>query len=133
MGEGLAKEWMMDRSDEVIEAWQRQLAAMDAGDTAALAECFTDDAHLVHMTGYVQPLEEWMREMRAGKFVYHEVIEQGAEVKVDGETAVLDGRAITGYRSDGSGQAWPLRMRQSYRLVEGNWLCEESRVTLQQP
>ncbi len=120
----------MTGTDAVLAVWRRQLEAMDAGDTEALTACFTPDAHLVHMTGYVQPLDEWMEGIQQGQFVYHQVIEEGAEVSTGQDTAHLVGRVVTGYRPDGSGQAWPLRMDQTYRLVDGSWLCTESRVTL---
>ena len=40
---------------------------------------------------------------------------------VVGDRADLVGDVVTGYREDGSGQAWPLRMTQQYRREDGSW------------
>lgn len=37
---------------------------------------------------------------------------------------------MTGYRPDGSGQAWPLDVRQDLVAADGEWLVAESRVRL---
>lgn len=114
---------------ELLANWQTQLSAMDSGDTETLASCFTPEAVLVHMTGVRQPLDEWMAGIRRGTFVYHQVIEHDVDVQVDGEHATLVGNITTGYRPDGSGQAWPLHVVQDFRHTADGWLCTESRVT----
>lgn len=116
--------------EQILHNWKVQLQAMDEADTDQLRQCFTPDAVLVHMTGYRQPLEEWLAGLRAGEFVYHQVIEHEVQVRVDGETASLHGRITTGYRPDGSGQAWPLDVRQDLVAADDEWLVFESRVRL---
>lgn len=96
---------MTESRTEILKNWQQQLVAMDEADTEALRECFTDDAVLIHMTGYRQPIDEWLEGMRRQEFVYHQVIAKQVAVEITGEHAVLTGDIITGYRSDGSGQA----------------------------
>lgn len=119
-------------SDEelVLANWAEQLRAMDEADTRALGECFTRDGVLVHMTGYRQAVDEWLAGIRNGEFVYHQVIERGVDVQVEGDRASLHGQITTGYRPDGSGQAWPLDVRQQFVRVDGEWLCWESVVRL---
>ncbi|GAB2493574.1 hypothetical protein GCM10027030_28630 [Luteococcus sediminum] len=116
--------------EEILHNWKVQLQAMDGADTDQLRQCFTQDAVLVHMTGYLQPLKEWLAGMRAGEFVYHQVVEHDVQVEVDGDKASLQGRITTGYRPDGSGQAWPLDVRQDLVAADGEWLVAESRVRL---
>lgn len=121
----------MSARDEIVQNWATQLQAMDEADTATLAECFTPDGVLVHMTGYRQPLEDWMAGIRAGEFVYHQVIEHDVtvtELSEEQGTAILHGHITTGHRADGSGQAWPLDVRQRFVLTDGEWLCRESVV-----
>ncbi|WP_052209729.1 nuclear transport factor 2 family protein [Kocuria sp. ZOR0020] len=121
---------MTESRTEILKNWQQQLVAMDEADTDALRECFTHDAVLIHMTGYRQLLEDWLEGMRRQEFVYHQVIEKHVAVEIAGEHAVLTGDIITGYRSDGSGQAWPLHCVQQFIHKDGAWLCTESRVSL---
>lgn len=117
--------------DEVLANWATQLEAMDAADTQALASCFTPDALLVHMTGVRQPLDAWMEGIRRREFVYHQVIEHGVVVEPLGDDrAALSGDMTTGYRADGSGQAWPLHVEQDFVNTPDGWLCRESRVTV---
>lgn len=103
---------------------------MDQADTQKLRELFTPDAMLVHMTGYTQSIDEWAAGIENQEFVYYRVIEETVRVELIGSAdAALVGCIITGYRPDGSGQAWPLRLTQRYVLVQGKWLCSRSQVT----
>lgn len=120
----------MSDETEILANWQTQLRAMDEADTRTLAECFTDDAVLVHMTGHRQPLDEWLAGMRAGEFVYRQVLEHDVDVIVGDGSASLHGHITTGYRPDGSGQAWPLDVRQTFTKTGDEWLCTESVIRL---
>lgn len=122
---------MNDLDDEgaILENWQAQLRGMDAADTSLLAAQFTPDATLRHMTGYEQSLDDWMDGLRAGTFVYHEVLSRTVEVEVKDDEAWLTGRILTGFRPDGRGQTWRLEIDQDFRKVDGRWLCTASRVT----
>lgn len=121
----------MTDEELILERWNAQLDAMDAGDTAALRACFTPDAHLVHMTGRVQPLDAWMAGIRAGRFVHHRIERRSVRVEsITGGTARLTGHVTTGISDDGSGRAWPLTMTQTYERDGDDWLCSESRVAL---
>ena len=97
-----------DRAE--IEAnWAAQLEGMDQADTELLASQFTPDARLVHMTGYSQPLDEWMAGIRRREFVYHRLEEHSHTLTIGGDTARLVGRITTGITDDG-------------------WLCTRSKV-----
>lgn len=115
----------------VLDCWDAQLEAMDEGDTDALRECFTAHMTLTHMTGYVQPLTQWLRGIDRGDFVYHRIERRSVEVVAcDPSSAKLLGRVITGITEDGSGQAWPLRFDQDFVLTDDGWRCSASRVSL---
>ena len=116
--------------EEILANWRAQLQGMDEADTELLAAQFSPDATLTHMTGFVQPLADWMRGIRARTFVYHRVIERGVDVALDGDTARLVGRVITGVTDDGSGQAWRLRIEQDLARTPDGWLCTASRVRM---
>ena len=117
--------------DGVLVLWRTQLEAMDAGDVVALRRCFTPDMTLTHMTGYVQPLDEWLAGVDRGTFVYHRLVERSVEITdVSDDCAELVGYVTTGITDDGSGQAWNLRMEQEYRRSGAVWRCLASRVSL---
>lgn len=122
----------MSSKDAILQNWSAQLKGMDSADTDLLASCFTPDAVLVHMTGYRQPLDEWMRGIEAGQFVYHRVEEHWVKVtELSASSAHVSASITTGITDDGSGQAWPLRCEQDFVLTDaGLWLCWQARVTL---
>lgn len=122
----------MSAREEILENWSQQLEGMDSADTDLLRPCFTRDAVLVHMTGYVQPLDEWMDGINRGEFVYHRLEERSVEITSLAEkTAHIQGFITTGITDDGSGHAWNLHCEQDFVLTSnGHWLCSESRVTM---
>lgn len=122
---------MSDAEDRAaIEAnWAAQLDGMDRADTELLRAQFTPDATLVHMTGYHQPLDEWMAGIRRREFVYHRLVEHDHSLDLTGDVALLTGHITTGITDDGSGQAWPLTCEQHFRRTAAGWLCTESQVT----
>jgi hypothetical protein len=42
---------------------------MTSSDTGALDELLADDFALTHLTGYAQPKNEWLAQLRAGQLV----------------------------------------------------------------
>lgn len=116
-------------ASEVIAVWRAQCAAMDAGDAAGIRDCFTTAATLTHMTGYVQPLDEWLDGIRRRQYVYHRLEEHDVEIRsLEADRARLVGHITTGITDDGSGQAWPLTCEQDYVRTEDGWRCANSRV-----
>jgi hypothetical protein len=80
---------------EILENYRAQLRARVDGDTQALAGLLTEGFSLTHMTGYYQPKQEWLAQMRAGQFEYHDARERDVSLEVHGDTAELVGRIIT--------------------------------------
>lgn len=120
-----------DGEKQVLAVWRRQLRAMDEGDAEALGACFAPGAVLTHMTGYRQPLGEWLAGVRSRQFVYHRVEERSVEIlRLEDGRATLVGQVVTGITDDGSGQAWPMRIDQDYERRDGSWACTRSRVAL---
>lgn len=116
---------------EILDVWTTQLEAMDNGDTEALRACCTNDMTLTHLTGYRQPLTEWLAGIRGRQFVYHRLVERSVEITdVKDMQAKLVGHITTGITDDGSGHAWQLRMEQGYVRRGDEWLCSASRVSL---
>lgn len=128
------REERADIEEAIGRAWRRQIQAMDAGDAQALRGCFTPDMHLTHMTGYVQPLDEWLHGVRTGQFVYHRIEEHSVAIMIESvRSAYLVAHVTTGITDDASGHAWDLRMEQDYRRDDdGTWRCAASRVSLGQ-
>lgn len=94
-------------------AFEKQVAAMTAGDTRALSALLLDDFTLTHMTGYRQPKTEWLRQMDEGLFVYHHI--DIRSLTIDGAREQLSARLLTNASIYGSRATWRLQLVQAYR------------------
>ena len=117
-----------DRS-EILDNYRAQLRAMVDGDTDVLGGLLTEDFTLTHMTGYLQPKQEWLAQMRAGQFVYHDAQEKDVTLDVDGDTARLVGRIVTDAAVYGSRAKWPLQLTMDFIRTDGRWLASRSEAT----
>lgn len=101
----------------VLALFRAQLDAMVAGDTDALGALLGNGFTLTHITGYVQPKEEWLAEMHAGRFDYHRVDEKAVAVEFDGDTAVLSARIVTDATVYGGRANWRLILTPRVRVA----------------
>jgi hypothetical protein len=114
---------------EILENYRAQLEAMVDGDTEELGVLLTEDFSLTHMTGYFQPKQEWLAQMRAGQFVYHDAREKDVSVHLNGDTARLVGGIITDATVYGARAKWPLQLTMDFIRVDGEWLASRSEAT----
>ncbi|MFD9445159.1 nuclear transport factor 2 family protein [Streptomyces sp. NPDC060006] len=115
--------------DEVLDAFRVRLRAMTDGDADALDDLLADGSTLTHMTGYVQPKQEWLAQMREGRFDYHSIVDPDPDpdpdpdldldVEVDGDTARLVGRTVTDATVYGTRADWRLRLTVDYAYENG--------------
>lgn len=115
--------------NDVLQAFEAQLAAMKRGDTDTLDRLLDGDFTLTHITGYRQPKAEWLSQMRAGQFRYHHIETRSVQVDLQDGKARLVGRVVTDATVYGSRAAWRLQLALDYRLVDGDWLAESSIAT----
>ncbi|MBT2519433.1 nuclear transport factor 2 family protein [Arthrobacter sp. ISL-28] len=118
-----------DRSD-ILDNYRAQLRAMLDGDTERLGDLLTEDFTLTHMTGLLQPKEEWLAQMQAGQFDYHDALERNVSLHVDGDTARLVGRIVTDATVYGARANWPLQLTMDLIRVNGRWLASRSVATM---
>jgi hypothetical protein len=114
---------------EILDNYRAQLRAMVDGDTETLAELLTEDFSLTHMTGYFQPKKEWLAQMRAGQFVYHDAQERNVSLHIQGDTAHLVGRIVTDAAVYAARAKWPLQLTMDYVRTDGRGLASRSEAT----
>jgi ketosteroid isomerase-like protein len=117
-----------DRSD-ILDNYRAQLRAMLDSDTETLGDLLTEDFTLTHITGFLQPKEEWLAQMRAGQFDYHDALERNVSLHVDGDTAHLVGRIVTDATVHGARANWPLQLTMDFVRMNGRWLASRSVAT----
>lgn len=72
------------------------------------------------MTGYVQPKQEWLAQIREGRFDYHSIVD--LDVEVDGDTARLVGRTVTDATVYGTRADWRLQLTVDYAYENDAWI-----------
>lgn len=118
---------MPNQSESGVEqAFSTFVDAMQAGDPDALRNLIGDGFTLTHITDYVQPGDEWLAEMRQGKFVYHRITVQDIRVAVTGDTARLVARTLTDARVYGGRNEWRLQLALDYAWRSDRWIAERA-------
>lgn len=114
-------------SSPIEAAFAAFAAAMQEGDTDQLRRLTCDGFTLAHITGYVQPGDDWLAEMRQGQFLYHRIDVQDLRVTVDGASAHLVARTLTDARVYDSRHEWRLQLELDYAR-QGNLRRAEGAV-----
>jgi hypothetical protein len=98
-------------------------AAMVARRTDLLADLLGADYALVHITGHVQPKDEWFDVIRSGAFDYHriEIDERTLSVEVAGNAATVRGRGIFDATIDGMHAPWRLQFTLDFARDGAGW------------
>jgi hypothetical protein len=100
---------MQDMSEQgVRDAFTAQLGAMVSGDTTAISGMLDDGFVLTHLTGYRQPKDEWLAQMR----------ENGKYARLTAQTQTDS--TVSGTRRQGG---WRLQMVQDYAWRDGKWIA----------
>lgn len=71
---------------QLVAAHRALYAGMLSRDTHALGALLADEYTLTHMTGYVQPKEEWLRQIESGQMRYHSAKEHSISASPAGPT-----------------------------------------------
>ena len=97
--------------------------AMVDKDTAKLKELIKPDTVLVHMTGYSQPVSEWLDQIESEEMKYYSWKEEVIKnIVVDGDRASLIGQSRVKARIWGAGPStWPLQIHMFFEKVDGEW------------
>ena len=79
---------------------------------------------LVHITGYVQPKDEWFAVMRAAEFDYHSIDIETSTLRIDGtiQGASISARGIFNATIQGMRRTWRLAFRMSLKRKFKGWV-----------
>ncbi len=111
-------------TEEILKQLYRQVNdAMVAKDTKKLAELLEPDTVLIHMTGYVQPVTEWLEQIETGDMIYYSWQEDAIKnIKINGNTASLIGQSRVKARIWGAGPStWRLQIKMEFENIDGKW------------
>jgi hypothetical protein len=115
---------------DILHLFRMQLAAMQQGDITTLSELLHPDFTLTHITGYIQPKDEWLSQMQSGQFIYHHIDEKSISVDLHGDEAKLVGRLIVDATVYGSRAKWQLQLTQHVSRWKDTWIMNDSVATM---
>lgn len=97
--------------------------AMVVKDTKTLAELITPNSILVHMTGYVQPVKEWLAQIENEEMRYYAWQEDAIKaIHISDNTASLVGQSRVKARVWGAGPTtWRLQIKMDFEKIDGDW------------
>ncbi|KXT70892.1 nuclear transport factor 2 family protein [Streptococcus cristatus] len=110
--------------EETLKNLYREMnQAMVDRDIDTLSRIITSDSSLVHMTGYVQPIQEWFDDVASEEMKYYSWQEENIkDVVINGDTASLTGQSRVRARIWGAGPStWPLQMKVDFVKENGQW------------
>src|SRR3954466_5733192 len=99
---------------------------MVAGDADALGALLAEDFVLVHMTGYRQPKDEWLADVRSGAMAYHAMEDVDVSVDASGGVPVLTARTRTEATIWGASGTWPLQLRITFTREGTAWVAADT-------
>jgi ketosteroid isomerase-like protein len=116
---------------EILGILHAYHAAMVAARTDQLGDLIDDDYSLVHITGYVQPKDEWFDVIRSGQFDYHriDIEDRTLLVSVSGDTATVTGRGVFDATINGMHAPWRLRFAMNWSRQRGSWRIMSARYS----
>lgn len=110
--------------EEILKNRYRQVNdAMVAKDKKTLAELIAPDSVLVHMTGYVQPVKEWLAQIESEEMRYYAWQEDAIKaIHITDNTASLVGQSRVKALVWGAGPAtWRLQIKMDFEKIDGDW------------
>jgi hypothetical protein len=115
----------------ILDALAAYHRAMVEAHTAELERLLETGYSLVHITGYVQPRQEWLQVIQVGEFDYHrvELDEESLDVSVTGITATVTGRGVFHATIQGMNAPWRLSFTLQYAKHGHAWLMSSARYT----
>jgi len=118
-------------SAEIMRSLRAYHAAMVDARTVDLDELLDPDFALVHITGYVQPKDEWFDVLRSKQFEYHriEIDVTTVSVSINGDAAELTGRGIFNATINGARNPWRLQFSIRFARRGARWTITHARYT----
>jgi len=74
-----------------------------------------------HITGYVQPKDEWLADITSGQMQYHATEQVSWELTINGDTATIESRTRVDATIYGSRRVWNLTGTAHLAKVDGQW------------
>ncbi len=110
---------------EVLEAFNRFQEAMCSGDVGAIDALIEPGTRMTHGGGAKQDKDDWLEEVASGSMRYYSSEIASADIRVEGDWAVIDPVCKLDARIWGFRKVWKVSIRNAFHNVNGKWLFAE--------
>jgi Domain of unknown function (DUF4440) len=115
---------------QILSVARQLTQLMIERNTAAIAKIVDENFILTHITGYVQPKEEWFAEIERESMKYYSAKEVKHEIKVNGNKAEFMNQNLLDARIWGSRNTWRLQQKMTLEKRSGKWIILKSAASV---
>jgi ketosteroid isomerase-like protein len=117
---------------QVLQAEKDRFAAMVKGDRAALEKLLADDLTYTHSTALLETKEQFIKSVTSGNIDYVSIVPSAADanVRVNGNTAIVTGVAAVNVIDTGKDRKIRIRYTTVYTNRGGAWLLSAWQSTV---
>ena len=91
-------------------------------DISGLNQILANDFTLTHMTGYKQPRQEWLSEVKSGKMRYFKAVEEELIIQHKDNTAMISSKNKVTAQIHGIKGSWNLRLMMNCQKINNRWI-----------
>ena len=115
---------------QILEVTRQLTQLMIDKNTTAMNKILDIHFTLTHISGYVQPKEEWYAEIETERMKYYSYKEVKTSVNIDGDKATFVGQNMLDARIWGTRNNW--RLQQTMQLEKRNekWIILKSAAAI---
>jgi hypothetical protein len=108
---------------QVLQAEKDRFAAMVKGDRSALEKLLSDDLTYTHSTALLETKEQFLKSVTSGNIDYVSIVpsEPDWKVRINGNTAVVNGIAAVNVIDNGKDRKIRIRFTTAHANRSGAW------------
>ena len=112
---------MSEEKQQILAVYQRINDAMVNKDTETLDNIFDDNYKFVHMSGYQQSKQEWLKQIENEEMRYFKIMPQKTTITINGNTAILSCDTKIDARIYGFRNTWSMRVKMYFEKRGEGW------------
>ena len=114
---------------EILQLTRKLTQLMIEQDLKGLSEILDTHFTLTHITGYVQPKDEWFSDIESERMKYYSYNEVHTSVEIEGDRATFVGQNLLDARIWGTRNTWRLQQTMQLEKRNGKWIIMKSVAT----
>ncbi len=118
-----------DDTLQVIDVTRQLTLKMIEMETVEINKLLDTHFTLTHITGYVQPKDEWLSEIESERMKYYSYNEVKTSVEIEGDRATFVGQNLLDARIWGTRNTWRLQQTMQLEKRNGKWIILKSVAT----